>query len=432
MRKPDTQTAIHQINRALLILLLLASGLWAPSFAVAQSKQESPLDTQLLPIGELFSLIIRADGESDPPARITAKSLPNNAVLLRNLDGSRTFMWIPQKEDIGDKTIEVTVTDAQDSAIAATYPIHFEVVDQLVGTASSKEEVTPNTTASGEPEATNDNTDTEAAAEPDTKPTAESVAESVAAPDTESVAEPDTKPTAESVAESVAAPDTESVAETVTESVAETVTESVAETVTESVAAPVTESVAETLAAPDTESDTESVMEPDTVAATEPETETVAEPDAETALQPEAVPAVETESNVTVESADTIAEATANTTVTDAVGSAAAATALEGDETEEQQLPPPQLNVPSQAITASIYKELRIVINHSDLSGTPANLTALNMPKKARLEPTAEGHVIEWTPDVYDIGETAIILIATDKQSSDLRTSRRLNISVSR
>ena len=408
MRKPDTQTAIHQINRALLILLLLASGLWAPSFAVAQSKQESPLDTQLLPIGELFSLIIRADGESDPPARITAKSLPNNAVLLRNLDGSRTFMWIPQKEDIGDKTIEVTVTDAQDSAIAATYPIHFEVVDQLVGTASSKEEVTPNTTASGEPEATNDNTDTEAAAEPDTKPTAESVAESVAAPDTESVAE------------------------TVTESVAETVTESVAETVTESVAAPVTESVAETLAAPDTESDTESVMEPDTVAATEPETETVAEPDAETALQPEAVPAVETESNVTVESADTIAEATANTTVTDAVGSAAAATALEGDETEEQQLPPPQLNVPSQAITASIYKELRIVINHSDLSGTPANLTALNMPKKARLEPTAEGHVIEWTPDVYDIGETAIILIATDKQSSDLRTSRRLNISVSR
>ena len=400
MRKPDTQTAIHQINRALLILLLLASGLWAPSFAVAQSKQESPLDTQLLPIGELFSLIIRADGESDPPARITAKSLPNNAVLLRNLDGSRTFMWIPQKEDIGDKTIEVTVTDAQDSAIAATYPIHFEVVDQLVGTASSKEEVTPNTTASGEPEATNDNTDTEAAAEPDTKPTAESVAESVAAPDTESVAE--------------------------------TVTESVAETVTESVAAPVTESVAETLAAPDTESDTESVMEPDTVAATEPETETVAEPDAETALQPEAVPAVETESNVTVESADTIAEATANTTVTDAVGSAAAATALEGDETEEQQLPPPQLNVPSQAITASIYKELRIVINHSDLSGTPANLTALNMPKKARLEPTAEGHVIEWTPDVYDIGETAIILIATDKQSSDLRTSRRLNISVSR
>ena len=392
MRKPDTQTAIHQINRALLILLLLASGLWAPSFAVAQSKQESPLDTQLLPIGELFSLIIRADGESDPPARITAKSLPNNAVLLRNLDGSRTFMWIPQKEDIGEKTIEVTVTDAQDSAIAATYPIHFEVVDQLVGTASSKEEVTPNTTASGEPEATNDNTDTEAAAEPDTKPTAESVAESVAAPDTESVAE--------------------------------TVTESVAETVTESVAEP--------LAAPDTESDTESVMEPDTVAATEPETETVAEPDAETALQPEAVPAVETESNVTVESADTIAEATANTTVTDAVGSAAAATALEVDETEEQQLPPPQLNVPSQAITASIYKELRIVINHSDLSGTPANLTALNMPKKARLEPTAEGHVIEWTPDVYDIGETAIILIATDKQSSDLRTSRRLNISVSR
>jgi len=107
-------------------------------------------------------------------------------------------------------------------------------------------------------------------------------------------------------------------------------------------------------------------------------------------------------------------------------------TSAEGDGVEQEQLPPPELDVPSQEITAQIYKVMRVSIAHRDLSGTPANLTALNMPKNARLEASAEGHVIEWTPEALDIGKTAIILIAQDKNSPELRTTRRLNISVSR
>ena len=222
MRKPDTQKGNHRTNSTLLILLTLVLGLLAPSFAFAQSQEKSPLDTQLLPVGELFSLIIRADGESNPPARITADSLPSNAVLLRNLDGSRTFMWIPQENDIGEKTIEVTVTDAKDSAIAATYPIHFEVVSQLAGENAAVEKAEPiaaaNTdeVASSEPAASDiskepevTEPETEAADEPEAEVAVEPETDAAVEPEVEAAVVPETETEVEPEAETAVVPETD-------------------------------------------------------------------------------------------------------------------------------------------------------------------------------------------------------------------------------
>ena len=180
----------------------------------------------------------------------------------------------------------------------------------------------------------------------------------------------------------------------------------------ETAAEPETDAAVEPEADEAAETETDATVEPEVEAAVVPETDTEVEPEAETAVVPETDAAVQPE-----------VEASAETN---------GDTSAEGDDVEEEQLPPPELDVPSQVITAPVYQVMRVSIAHRDLSGTPANLTALNMPKNARLEASAEGHVFEWTPEAFDIGETAIILIAQDKQSPELRTARRLNISVSR
>ena len=114
---------IKPLTRAIALLVMSVAGI-----AGAQI-QESPLDTQILPIGQMFSLIIKGDGESNPPARITAEGLPPESVFLRNLDGSRTFMWIPDDGDKGTSSFLVTIADGSDATLSATYPINLEVVD---------------------------------------------------------------------------------------------------------------------------------------------------------------------------------------------------------------------------------------------------------------------------------------------------------------
>ena len=104
-----------------LLTIALAGAVWA-------QIQESPLDTQILPVGRMFSLIIKGDGESTPPARISAEGLPPESVFLRNLDGSRTFIWIPDESDEGTSSFLVTIADGNDASLSATYPINLEVV----------------------------------------------------------------------------------------------------------------------------------------------------------------------------------------------------------------------------------------------------------------------------------------------------------------
>lgn len=111
----------------LFVLLTIALTLPVPGVVRAQI-QESPLDTQILPVGQMFSLIIKGDGESNPPARITAEGLPPESVFLRNLDGSRTFIWIPDESNQGTSSFLVTIADGNDASLAATYPINLEVV----------------------------------------------------------------------------------------------------------------------------------------------------------------------------------------------------------------------------------------------------------------------------------------------------------------
>jgi len=128
---PHRTLATRTRNRiALLLHALGAAVLLGCSMVVSAQVEQSPLETQQLPVGEMFSLIIKADGESDPPARITARGLPSEAVFLRNLDGSRTFIWIPDEDDLGESSFFVTITDGKEASISATYPIYLEVVDK--------------------------------------------------------------------------------------------------------------------------------------------------------------------------------------------------------------------------------------------------------------------------------------------------------------
>ena len=123
--------------RPILSILLALVAIVNLHIAHAQN-QPSPLPVQQLRVGELFSLIIKADGDNNPPAVIKSRELPEDAVMLRNLDGSRTFMWIPESTHIGETSFSVTVIDANDPTISATYPILLNVAEEVDGNESTE------------------------------------------------------------------------------------------------------------------------------------------------------------------------------------------------------------------------------------------------------------------------------------------------------
>ncbi len=359
--------------------------------ALAQNTQSSPLDTQLLPVGELFSLIIRADGESNPPARISADALPEESVLLRNLDGSRTFMWIPRTEDIGSKTIEVTVTDAQDASVSATYPIHFEVVAQLTGgstqaAATAEQTSTTNTATStnadkstvataatsNDADKASDKTDKSALGKKETN----NVRAQVAAADADSDAGVNTPA---SDADSIT-PETKTTGAEI-EDVAKAVKTLRSE---EPLVQSASQEASQTL--------TQAALSANTKTQTAPE---VAEP------------------NIEQPSAATSDDADADSNVAETV-----------------ELP--RLSVDDETVAVQIGKPVRVPIEHSDSTGKPADLNALNLPPLAQLLPVKEGHLLRWLPTESDVGTHVVILVATDSNDSQLRTSRRLLIQVER
>ena len=454
---------------ALLSLALLSLSLLLTQ-AKAQELQESPLAVQTLPVDELFSLIIRADGDNDPPARITARQLPQDAVLLRNLDGSRTFMWIPQEQDIGETTIRITVTDASDPAISATYPIHFEISADVSAAVAN---VLQNSTEDAGKTATTTPEDVAAddlAAEA-TESTRESTAlalneETEATQTTSQIGQTgqvaDGQPSL-APADTVENPIEEANAEVEEETKPETdaFADVVSETTTDS-----DDISTANIANPDTSAEEVVAQDPpaDYAAVVAPENGTELPP---TELPPTDLPSTDTQSTDTQSTTQTnrqttpLVEAEEETEVTaDAINDTAEdlpssevtasdaagedAVASEPVETAKEILaeddtvadaaiianPAPQLSVPSGEILAYVNRELTVSLEHADDSGRSIRVTGLNLPAGAVIEPGPDGHLLRWTPREIDMGATAVIVVADDETNPTSRTVRRLNITI--
>ncbi len=433
------------------VLIALCLGSVLPVHA--QNSHDSPLDTQLLPVGELFSLIIRADGESNPPARISADALPDESVLLRNLDGSRTFMWIPRTEDIGNRTIEVTVTDAQDASISATYPIHFEIVAQLTGnntaaaaqaqqasTAESKKTESEETQPAATSSSTTEQTAPESTTSTETTDSASSTVAAAAANATKvasgsaSNTSPDTQ--ANSLSDATGPLTTGSADENSTSTV-ETTGKSLTQQSNETEGASTSENDDATAEQALDQAD-QNPAESDadaSEAAIDPDADSnTTLPQSPSASKPvDAIPAPTTAAANTTESIDTTQTAVDKPAETQAESSSvvqASSSETTQDTDAATVVTLPRLSVTNDAVTIQVGKPLRIPIEHSDSTGQPADLNALNLPPLAQLLSVKEGHILRWMPTESDLGTHVVILVATDASDSQLRTSRRLLIQV--
>ena len=454
---------------ALLSLALLSLSLLLTQ-AKAQELQESPLAVQTLPVDELFSLIIRADGDNDPPARITARQLPQDAVLLRNLDGSRTFMWIPQEQDIGETTIRITVTDASDPAISATYPIHFEisadasaavsnVLQNSTETAGKTATTTPEDVAADDPaaeatESTRESTALTLNEETEATQTTSQIGQTGQVADGQpSLAPADTveNPIEEAIAE--VEEETKPEADAVADVVSETTTDSDDISIANIANA---DTSAEEVVAQDTPSDSAAVVAPETGTELPPtdlpptdlpptdlpstDTQSTTQTNGQTTPLAEA----EEETEVTADAINDTAEdlPSSEVTASDAAGEAAVASEpvetakdilVEDDTVADAAIianPAPQLSVPSGEILAYVNRELTVSLEHADDSGRSIRVTGLNLPAGAVIEPGPDGHLLRWTPREIDMGATAVIVVANDETNPTSRTVRRLNITI--
>ena len=374
--------------------------------------QESPLDTQILPTGQMFSLIIKGDGESDPPARISAEGLPPESVFLRNLDGSRTFMWIPDDDDVGTNSFLVTIADGSDEQIFATYPINLEVINPAAATANNSE--TADNIESAETaddslaaQANNPVQDSAVADDQDGQPV-----EVATAVDSE------TSPASKEIA-----PQSKTAAQDAS---------TLPNTPADNIAAPTGVSAAGQLPAA-TVVDIASEAE---LSSSATGLSTQATPTQSTTgdsqLSETAQPLVNTDTSDSSQSATADSQLseparppvnsdTTDTTDSDALGS---------DTGQSTGSVYPVLIVPDE-VTISIDKELTVQIEHSSDNGR-TQLRAINLPQGASLTETPSGHVLVWTPTSQDMGSTAVILTASDAENTSLSTTRRLAIEVTR
>jgi len=448
----------NNFTAAFFALLCLAG--FGLSASHAQDLQESPLAVQTLPVDELFSLIIRAEGDTDRPARITARQLPQDAVLLRNLDGSRTFMWIPQEQDIGETSIRITVTDANDPDISATYPIYFEISRDTPADVSKAAENAGDDIKDVSSQQTQ--TTAEAAAETTSESTA--ITSSNTGETEEAAAHPSQNEEVDALADSEATPATTITAEDPEEeALAEVDNESDAAVETSAIASAADAGSTTTTADPDTiatgivssEALSTDTSETITDAALLAETESVMSPENEnntqtatTDTQAEVTPAAEAEQEVTEDK--TVGDVTSDVAASDTLETVAATANVVGNETQDSGVTEdntvvdtdadanaeiiedlaPQLSAPAGEIIAYVNRELTVALDHANESERAISVRGLNLPAAAILEPAASGHTLRWTPRTVDIGATAIILVAIDERNPASRTVRRLNITI--
>lgn len=334
--------------------------------------ENSPLETQMLPVGEMFSLIIKADGESDPPARITAKALPAEAVFLRNLDGSRTFIWIPDDNDIGESSFFVTITDAKDSAISATYPINLEVFAELPG--GDEEQRIVEEAESGE------------------------MASSGGA------------------ANNLATNDSATTDSTSTDS-ASTDSTSTDLATSENNDASGEESLLNESRSED--NDQGAAADPPASSATvinDVETVTGAETDNQPSNGIRTAGIVDRPVTPTVASTPEVADTQTAVSVAD----------------EEVPQVYPTISLSNQNLTVKVNDPVEVFITHNSGTGSPSTLQAMNLPDGAILSEKPGGHTLRWTPGSADVGVTAIILTARDSANPSLATTSRLGVEVIR
>ncbi len=374
---------------ALALLTISVSG-----FVRAQI-QESPLDTQILPIGQMFSLIIKGDGESNPPARISADGLPPESVFLRNLDGSRTFIWIPDVNDEGTSSFLVTIADGNDPSLSATYPINLEVVAAAQQPELASSAVTSSSNAASALPDKNTTIDSEDANGNPT-PAENTVDESA---EIESSAANSLDATQLHTAKVVDIDESKANTDSATTALAtDTLPDVSPDVLPENTAATSTTSTVST------SDGQEPVIDPEIVT-----TEASAIEPADAAIPAETMSA--NDSDALVSAPDDQQESI--TTTTNTVNRSAN----------------PTLTLPT-GLTAVVNTELAVPIRHSSSSGGPSQLRAMNLPQGAVLSEAPDGHILTWTPGSSDTGSTAIILIATDASDPGLSTTRRLSIDV--
>jgi len=132
-------------GRPAFYLLLFVSISWVlASELVVADSDESAQQTHALWItpGELvtFRLPDKPDCDSmnhkpdisDRPI-VFSRSLPDTAQLLDNPNGSHTFFWIPQAQDIGSREVEFLYIDCSDSTELLKVALQLHVLEATFG-----------------------------------------------------------------------------------------------------------------------------------------------------------------------------------------------------------------------------------------------------------------------------------------------------------
>ena len=96
--KPQTVMAV--------VLVLLSWVTTLPATATPVLTASQPATTQVLRVGELYTLVLRA-GQEPAAALARFETMPEGAALLANLDGTQSFMWVPVEDDIGEHTLQI-------------------------------------------------------------------------------------------------------------------------------------------------------------------------------------------------------------------------------------------------------------------------------------------------------------------------------------
>jgi len=166
--------------------------------------QSLPRDLQV-EAGELIEFRVAATDEDGPIPGITIADAPASSSLDDNFDGSRTFRWIPDDEDVGNRELIFITIDAVDATLRTEQTMALTILPRSsVQSIAAEEDQVVTEAAPDVQSETSDETATVADAQAETNASPDPVQESVAevtlspngsAPDEDTA--PETIPTAE-------------------------------------------------------------------------------------------------------------------------------------------------------------------------------------------------------------------------------------------
>ncbi len=87
-----------------------------------------PIENQTVPVGQAIQLqLLPVDPEGIAPG-LVALAIPGGAVLIDNLNGTRTMLWTPDQTQLGVHTLTFQATDALDQILTSTLSVELDVV----------------------------------------------------------------------------------------------------------------------------------------------------------------------------------------------------------------------------------------------------------------------------------------------------------------